>query len=166
MIKTRISVTPCMCWNTLTITPKTRGDDDLIIQSQPHPHLQLFSVGVGGRTCKHLSNNTCSASLLYKGRDSASFCFGGEAHSDGGAEMSACSFSTCSGEQHSQNSFLLPSFFTMLGDVQLILDLCLSCACLLLLSSRRHTVYSDSTFPSHNTTRTQQAGMCVVCTEG
>ncbi len=42
--------------------------------------------------------------------------------------MSACSFSTCSGEQHSQNSFLLLSFFTMLGDVQLILALCLSCA--------------------------------------
>lgn len=130
-----------MCWNTLTITPKT-GADDLIIQSQPHPHLQLFSGRAGGRIRKHLSNTTCSASLFCTGCDKASFCLKGQYKAKGGG---GCSFSTCFGEQHSQNSFLLLGFFTMLGDVQLM-----SCTCfVLLLLSRTHTVYTGCTTTWH-----------------
>ena len=111
---------------------------------------ELDEENVKKKNKKRLSSNTCSASLFYKGRDSACFCFRGDVHGDGaegGWDVSMWSFSTCSREQHSQNSFLLLSFSTMLGDVQLILHWCPSSSSSLIQNT--HTVYTDCTTTRH-----------------
>lgn len=100
---------------------------------------------------KRLSNNTCSASLFYKGRDSACFCFRGDVHgegAEGGWDVSIWSFSTCSREQHSQDSFLLLSFSTMLREMFSSFFTCVRR--LLLLSSRTHTLFIQ-TAQQHDT---------------
>lgn len=44
---------------------------------------ELDEENVKKKNKKRLSSNTCSASLFYKGRDSACFCFRGDVHGDG-----------------------------------------------------------------------------------
>lgn len=76
--------------------------------------------------------------------------------------MTVGGFTTCSGEQHSQNSFILLSFFLQCQEM-LILDLSLSCTRPLLLSIRTLTVFTDCTFRYH--TDTASKNMRVVCIE-
>ncbi len=110
-------------------------------QSQPHPHLQLLTEELEE---KHVNSWATTPAPLVFSTKAETRPVEKNIHSEGGG------FSTCSEEQHSQNSFLLLRFITMLGDVQLSLDLCLSCTCpLLLLSSRTHTVYTDCTTTWH-----------------
>lgn len=117
----------------------------------PHPHLWLFSQGVGGRTRKHWSNT--GSALFYKSRDSACFCFRGSAQWRGGWDAA-----------------LAPALENNIPRIPL-------CSCWYSanswLESRLALVFTSLIQNTHclhrlhhNTRLTQQADMCVVCTEG
>lgn len=116
MIEPRICVTPCMCM--LAITPKTWEmttsshilDPTLTFNFVTPRQLMVCIIAevlcrVGEGTCKQLS--TCQLVYSTKAMTQSVAALEGKYTASGGrAEMSVCSFSTCCGEQHSQNSFL------------------------------------------------------------